>query len=97
MSMAFDIFGRIFCDAGFFSLENLRELARHGLDACLPDSNLARELFSLTQWLEGTMAQFQNATPTFPLASTLIGVEFPMESLQSADLAAGSYPYPRSP
>ncbi len=31
-------------DAGFFSLANITELARRGLDAYVPDSNLAREL-----------------------------------------------------
>jgi len=35
---------QVLADAGFFSLENLRELARRGIDAYLPDSNLAREL-----------------------------------------------------
>jgi transposase len=31
-------------DAGFFSLENITELAERGIDAYIPDSNLAREL-----------------------------------------------------
>jgi len=35
---------KILADAGFFSLENIEELERRGLDVYLPDSNLAREL-----------------------------------------------------
>jgi len=35
---------KILADAGFFSLENIAELERRGLDVYLPDSNLAREL-----------------------------------------------------
>lgn len=35
---------QVLADAGFFSLENVTELARRGLDAYVPDSNLAREL-----------------------------------------------------
>jgi len=35
---------KILADAGFFSLENIVELERRGLDVYLPDSNLAREL-----------------------------------------------------
>jgi hypothetical protein len=31
-------------DAGFFSLENVTELEQRGIDAYVPDSNLAREL-----------------------------------------------------
>jgi transposase len=35
---------KVLADAGFFSLENIAELERRGLDVYLPDSNLAREL-----------------------------------------------------
>jgi transposase len=35
---------KVLADAGFFSLENIEELAGRGLDVYLPDSNLAREL-----------------------------------------------------
>jgi transposase/IS5 family transposase len=35
---------QVVADAGFFSLENVTELARRGIDAYVPDSNLAREL-----------------------------------------------------
>ena len=35
---------KVLADAGFFSLENIEELERRGLDVYLPDSNLAREL-----------------------------------------------------
>jgi len=35
---------QVLADAGFFSLENVSELERRGLDAYVPDSNLAREL-----------------------------------------------------
>jgi transposase/IS5 family transposase len=35
---------QVLADAGFFSLENVTELARRGIDAYVPDSNLAREL-----------------------------------------------------
>ena len=35
---------KVLADAGFFSLENITELERRGLDVYLPDSNLAREL-----------------------------------------------------
>ena len=35
---------KILADAGFFSLENIAELERRGIDGYLPDSNLAREL-----------------------------------------------------
>jgi transposase len=35
---------QVVADAGFFSLENLRQLARRGMDGYVPDSNLAREL-----------------------------------------------------
>src|SRR6266704_3545760 len=35
---------KILADAGFFSLENIAELERRGLDVYLADSNLAREL-----------------------------------------------------
>lgn len=35
---------KILADAGFFSLENIAELERRGLDVYVPDSNLAREL-----------------------------------------------------
>lgn len=35
---------QVLADAGFFSLENVGELARRGIDAYVPDSNLAREL-----------------------------------------------------
>lgn len=36
--------GPVLADAGFFSLESVAELARRGIDAYIPDSNLAREL-----------------------------------------------------
>lgn len=35
---------QVLADAGFFSLQNISELARRGIDAYVPDSNLAREL-----------------------------------------------------
>src|SRR5258708_15850880 len=35
---------KILADAGFFSLQNIEELERRGLQVYLPDSNLAREL-----------------------------------------------------
>ena len=35
---------QVLADAGFFSLENVSQLERRGLDAYVPDSNLAREL-----------------------------------------------------
>ncbi len=35
---------QVLADAGFFSLDNLEELERRGVDAYVPDSNLAREL-----------------------------------------------------
>ncbi len=35
---------QVVADSGFFSLQNLRELARRGIDGYVPDSNLAREL-----------------------------------------------------
>jgi transposase len=35
---------KVLADAGFFSLDNIEELERRGLDVYLPDSNLAREL-----------------------------------------------------
>lgn len=36
--------GQLSADSGFFSLENLEGLAQRGIDAYVPDSNLAREL-----------------------------------------------------
>jgi transposase len=36
--------GQVLADSGFFSLENLEELASRGIDSYVPDSNLAREL-----------------------------------------------------
>jgi transposase/IS5 family transposase len=35
---------QVLADSGFFSLENVRELERRGIEAWVPDSNLAREL-----------------------------------------------------
>jgi IS5 family transposase len=35
---------QVISDSGFFSLENVRELERRGVDGYVPDSNLAREL-----------------------------------------------------
>jgi transposase len=35
---------QVLADAGFFSLDNIEELERRGVDVYLPDSNLAREL-----------------------------------------------------
>jgi transposase len=35
---------QLVADAGFFSLDNLEQLERRGIDVYLPDSNLAREL-----------------------------------------------------
>ena len=35
---------QVLADSGFFSLANLEELARRGIDGYVPDSNLAREL-----------------------------------------------------
>jgi IS5 family transposase len=35
---------QVLADAGFFSLENVSVLSRRGIDAYVPDSNLAREL-----------------------------------------------------
>jgi transposase len=35
---------QVLADAGFFSLENLAELERRGIEGYIPDSNLAREL-----------------------------------------------------
>ena len=35
---------QVLADAGFFSLENMAELERRGIDAYVPDSNLACEL-----------------------------------------------------
>jgi hypothetical protein len=35
---------KVSADAGFFSLGNLEEMERRGIDAYVPDSNLAREL-----------------------------------------------------
>jgi transposase len=36
--------GEVVADSGFFSVTNLQELARRGIDGYVPDSNLAREL-----------------------------------------------------
>ena len=36
--------GEVVADSGFFSVANLQELARRGIDGYVPDSNLAREL-----------------------------------------------------
>jgi transposase len=36
--------GQILADSGFFSVANIEELARRGIDGYVPDSNLAREL-----------------------------------------------------
>jgi transposase len=35
---------QVLADSGFFSVANIEELARRGIDAYVPDSNLAREL-----------------------------------------------------
>jgi IS5 family transposase len=35
---------QVLADSGFFSVANLEELARRGIDGYVPDSNLAREL-----------------------------------------------------
>ncbi|MCI0353677.1 MAG: transposase [Acidobacteria bacterium] len=35
---------QVLADAGFFSLENVSEMVQRGIDAYVPDSNLAREL-----------------------------------------------------
>lgn len=35
---------QVLADSGFFSLQNLQELERRGIEAWIPDSNLAREL-----------------------------------------------------
>jgi len=36
--------GQVLADSGFFSVVNIEELARRGIDGYVPDSNLAREL-----------------------------------------------------
>ena len=36
--------GQVLADSGFFSVANIEELARRGIDGYVPDSNLAREL-----------------------------------------------------
>lgn len=36
--------GQVVADSGFFSVANIEELARRGIDGYVPDSNLAREL-----------------------------------------------------
>jgi transposase len=36
--------GQVVADSGFFSIANIQELARRGIDGYVPDSNLAREL-----------------------------------------------------
>jgi transposase len=38
--------GKVLADAGYFSTENLQQLSRQGIEVYVPDSNLAKELYT---------------------------------------------------
>jgi IS5 family transposase len=51
--------GTVLADAGFFSIENIEELERRGMEVYVPDSNLARELNTGQRCRAGTLSATQ--------------------------------------